>query len=86
MRSRWSPAVVLVLGAVLTLGAAQQSALPLQRSMGEVIPEEINGYISQNLFISDAEAEVAGFSNYLFRVYEMAPPDTAASAEPGAEA
>ncbi|MFH1765285.1 MAG: exosortase C-terminal domain/associated protein EpsI, partial [Gemmatimonadota bacterium] len=32
------------------------------------------GYMGMDLGVSDAEAEVAGFSNYLFRVYEGAAP------------
>ena len=44
--------------------------MPLVRSMSEVVPVEIGGYIGEDLALSDAEAQVAGFSNYLFRVYE----------------
>jgi EpsI family protein len=75
MRYRWIPALVLAFGAFLTLGAAKQRALPLERSIAEVIPTQILGYSAQDLTISDVEAEVAGFSNYLFRLYETSPPD-----------
>lgn len=76
MIQRWIPALILILGAVLTLGAAKQEALPLRRPLGEVVPPEVLGYQGTDLGIAEDEAAVAGFSNYLFRVYERpaAPP------------
>ncbi|MFH1765798.1 MAG: hypothetical protein ABIF09_16540, partial [Gemmatimonadota bacterium] len=70
MRLRWAPAAVLCLGVIMSLGVEQQRSMPLARSMHEVVPMEINGYMGTDLAVSDAEAKVAGFSNYLFRVYE----------------
>lgn len=86
MRRRWIPGIVLTIGAALTLGAAKQRSLPLAGPLSEVIPREIEGYVAQDLTISDAEADVAGFSNYLFRVYERPASDSAPSGvEGGAE-
>jgi EpsI family protein len=85
MIQRWFPALILVLGAVLTLGAAQQEALPLRQPLGEVVPPEVLGYHGTDLGIAEDEAQVAGFSNYLFRVYER-PLATADSTEAPADA
>jgi len=64
------PAVLLALGALLTVGAAKQEARPLRRPLEEVVPQQILGYVGEDLGITDDEAAVAGFSNYLFRIYE----------------
>ncbi|MBT8396509.1 MAG: EpsI family protein, partial [Gemmatimonadetes bacterium] len=74
MKLPWVPTLILVLGAVLTLGAAEQNTLPLRRPLGEVVPMEVQGHLGQDLTVPDDEAAVAGFSNYLFRLYEKAEP------------
>lgn len=76
MRFRWAPALVLSIGAVLVMGADRQRALPLVRPLAEVIPTVIQGYTGSDVALSNAEAQVAGFSNYLFRVYERPSADT----------
>jgi len=70
MKLRWAPAIVLVLGSALTLGASRQRSMPLVRPLSEVVPVDLLGYRGQDVAISDAEIRVAGFSNYLHRVYE----------------
>lgn len=77
MKARWVPAIILVLGAILTLGAAKQRVLPLRQPLAEVMPADLGSYQGRSLTIDDAEAEVAGFSNYFLRAYEdleAAPP------------
>jgi len=76
MRLRWAPALVLVIGVVLIMGADRQRALPLVRPLAEAIPMVIQGYLGGEIAVSDAEAQAAGFSNYLMRVYERAEADT----------
>ena len=71
MKIGWAPAIIMGLGAVLTLGVAKQRSVPLVRPLAEVIPMEILGYQGRGVLVSDDEAQVAGFSNYLLRVYEM---------------
>ncbi len=71
LRWKWVPAIVLTIGALLTMGVARQRSLPLAQPLATAIPTEIHGYVAQDVLISDAEAEVAGFSDYLFRTYEM---------------
>jgi EpsI family protein len=78
MRWKWAPAIVLTAGCILTLGAAKQREMPLEHSIHQVIPVEILGFAGQDLAVSDAEADIAGFSNYLFRVYERPAGDSPA--------
>jgi EpsI family protein len=73
---RWAPAALLSLGAVLVHGLGPQRALELRMPLGEVVPASVVDMAGQDLQVSDAEARVAGFSDYLFRVY----------GEPGSEA
>lgn len=68
--ARWGAAIVLTLGAILTLGVARQRSLPLERPLAEVVPSEIQGFSARDVLISGPEAQVAGFDDYLFRVYE----------------
>jgi EpsI family protein len=75
MKLRWAPAIVLLCGLILTMGVGRQRTLPLSLPLGEAVPAEISGFVAQDVLISDAEARVAGFSDYLFRTYEQAPPD-----------
>jgi len=53
------------------MGVARQRSLPLSLPLAEAVPAEIHGYVAQDVLISDAEARVAGFSDYLFRTYEQ---------------
>jgi EpsI family protein len=43
--------------------------MPLVRPLGEVIPWEIGGYVGSSMAVTEAEAQVAGFSDHLLRVY-----------------
>ena len=74
MRYPWAPAVILVVGAVLTFGVGRQRVLSLEKPLHTVIPGEILTYVGQDLAVTEGEARVAGFSNHLLRVYEA--PDT----------
>ncbi len=65
----WTPAGIFVLGLALTFGIGKQRTLPLTQPLDAVVPFELAGYLGQDIKISAAEAEVAGFSDYLMRVY-----------------
>jgi len=69
MMLRWAPALILCLGALLSRGVEQQRRMPLVRSLHEVVPMEINGFVGSDLTVSEEEARVAGFTNHLLRVY-----------------
>ena len=76
MKLRWAPALILCIGLVLVASAGRQRSVPLARPLGDVVPLSILEYDGADLFVSPAEAEVAGFSNYLQRVYEPPIPDS----------
>lgn len=68
---RWAPAAVLGVGAALVHGVAPQRAIPLERPLDEVVPAVIDGHGFEPIEVSEAEAQVAGFSDYLLRSYEL---------------
>ena len=76
---RWAPAVLLALGATFTVGVDTQRTLSLRAPLGDVVPEELSGFTSRDVTVSDAELRVADVSEYLMRNYELAPtePDSA---------
>ena len=75
MKLRWAPAIILLVGVALTLTVEQQRSVPLLQPLGGVVPREIGGFVGTDLVVSEAEAEVAGYSNALLRIYERVLPD-----------
>lgn len=65
----WSPAAVLVVGAVMTLGVDRQTPVPLRASLDSVVPAQMDGHASRDIVISDQELRVAGVTSYLLREY-----------------
>jgi EpsI family protein len=84
--TRWTPAVLLALGALVTVGVDTQRSMSLRASLGETIPSELAGYVGSDQEISEGELRAAGVSDYLYRVFEQAGPDAAAAPEPVASA
>lgn len=72
----WMPALVLGLGALITVGIDTQRALPLRASLSASVPETIGDHVSRDIEISEAERRVARVTDYLLRTY--APADTLA--------
>jgi EpsI family protein len=68
----WGPAILLGLGAVLTLGIGTQRSVPLQAPLGSSVPTRFASYEARDVTISDEERRVAGMSDYLMRVYHPA--------------
>ncbi|MFC1660777.1 exosortase C-terminal domain/associated protein EpsI [Gemmatimonadota bacterium] len=68
----WVPAVFLSAGVILTSGVSRQRSLPLVAPLGEALFSEFMGYQARDVPISEAEAAVAGFSDYLYRIFEPA--------------
>lgn len=66
---RWLPAIVLGLGVSLTLGLDAQRALPLRTTLEAAVPKALDGYVGQDIVVSEAEMRVAGATDYLMRVY-----------------
>lgn len=67
---RWGPATLFGFGAVLVHGLGPQQAMELRAPLEEVVPETLAGYErSVDSEVSEAEARVAGFTDYLLRTY-----------------
>jgi EpsI family protein len=92
--TRWTPAVLLVVGAILTVGVDTQRAMALRAPLGQMVPGTIAGYEGTDAPISEDEIRVVGVTDYLYRVFERgareASPvdgsDTGAEASAGASA
>ena len=65
----WTPALILGVGAVLTVGVDTQRTMPLRAPLDSVIPRKIAGLVAEDVVLSDAEARVAGMDEYLMRNY-----------------
>lgn len=65
----WAPAVILGLGALVTLGIDTQRTLPLQAPLARAVPASFASYGSTDVTISEEEQRVAGMTNYLMRVF-----------------
>ncbi len=68
-RAAWLPSAFLGLGALITVGINTQRSLPLTEPLDQAIPSEIDGFLAEDLPITDAEIRVAGVTDYLSRVY-----------------
>ena len=68
----WTPAALLAVGAVLTVGVDLQRALPLRGPLGSTLPTEIGGRVGRDVLISEREVAVAGVTDYMMRSYLVA--------------
>jgi EpsI family protein len=84
--TRWTPAVLLALGALVTVGVDTQRSMSLRASLGETIPSELAGYVGSDQEISEGELRAAGVSDYLYRVFEQPGVNEAAEPVPVASA
>ncbi len=71
--SPWAPAILLAVGAALTLGSGVQRTLELRQPLAGVVPDTILGLRGIDVKIAPEERKIAGMTNYLFRVYAAAP-------------
>jgi EpsI family protein len=65
----WTPAALMAVGAVFTVGVDLQRALPLREPLATTLPTEIGGRVGRDVRISEQELAVAGVSDYLMRSY-----------------
>lgn len=74
--SRWIPASVFIVGAILVFGAStSQRVMYLRAPLDEAVPRVIEGVEGRDLEISEAEQRVAGMDRFVLREY--AGPDIA---------
>jgi EpsI family protein len=69
----WSPAIVLAIGAVFTVGIDTQQDAPLTRQLSAAIDTVLADHTGHDLSIPDDELAVAGVTNHLYRLYDNQP-------------
>ncbi|MDH5761171.1 MAG: EpsI family protein [Gemmatimonadota bacterium] len=74
-RSHWTPVAILLVGCILLGGTHRQMELPLRAPLSSALPADVLGLTGRSATISDAEAAVAGFTDYALRIYEPAAGD-----------
>jgi EpsI family protein len=65
----WGPALLLGIGAVMTVGVDPQRSMELRMPLDDAVPVQIAGFGSRDLEISEAERRVAGMTSYVMRLY-----------------
>lgn len=67
---KWTPAAILLLGALLTLGGVRrQVSVPLRAPLDTAVPTSIADLQGRDITIDEAERRVAGMSDYVMRRY-----------------
>lgn len=74
----WTPAAMLSLAAVFTVGIDGQRSVSLSEPLAAAVPAGLLGFEGRDLVLPEAEVRVAGASSYLLR--EFARPDSAGPA------
>lgn len=66
----WLPVSVLGVGCVLSLGVSAQIVPVLRAPLASVVPDSVAGMPGVEAEVSEAEAAVAGFTDYTLRLYQ----------------
>jgi EpsI family protein len=72
----WSPAALLAVGALLTVGVDHQRSMPLSMPLDTAMPLEVEGFRGTDIEISAAEQRVAGMTSYVMRIFSADAADT----------
>ena len=72
----WIPTTALIVGALLLTGVRAQSRPELRMPLADALPDSVGDWLGTDLEVTDAEADVAGFTDYALRVFQA--PDGAA--------
>lgn len=67
--TRWAPGSILSVGVIFTLGLGPQGDMELRHPLAEAVPGSLLGLEGQPVQVSDEEARVAGFDDYVFRLF-----------------
>jgi len=65
----WAPAALMAVAAVFTVGVDVQRAMSLRQPLAAALPIEIEGYVGEDVRLSEGEVQVAGVTDYVMRVY-----------------
>jgi len=76
--SSWAPAVILLSGCIGLLGVRAQHTPQLRGPLSDALPIHVAGMPGTDVEVSEGEAQVAAFTDYALRVYEV-PGDSAES-------
>lgn len=66
----WAPALILVLGIFLLSFVSAQLTPELQRPLRAALPASVAGMGGTDVSVPEAEAQVAGFTDYALRLYQ----------------
>lgn len=67
----WLPVAVLGVGCLLSLGVSAQIVPTLRAPLATALPDSIDGLPGRDAEVSEAEAAVAGFTDYALRIYHL---------------
>ena len=67
---RWTPAIVLSLGCLLSAGVVPQRSMPLRAPLESAVPNVLASYVGADHKLGDEERDVAGVTAYLLRSYQ----------------
>ena len=67
--SHWAPTGVLVVAAVLLSTVQRQHEPQLRAPLASALADEVRGMAGRDASVSEAEALVAGFTDYALRIY-----------------
>ncbi len=66
---QWTPVALLLLGGALLFTVGRQQRPELEAPLASALPTEIQGMPGHDEPISEVEAQLAGFTDYAFRIY-----------------
>lgn len=66
---RWTPAAILGVAALFTVGISTQRAMPLREPLAAAIPDTLDGLAGRDATLGSAEVAVAGMTSYLMRLF-----------------
>ncbi|HKI94202.1 MAG TPA: EpsI family protein [Gemmatimonadales bacterium] len=74
---RWTPAAVLGVAALFTVGISTQRTMPLREPLARAIPDSLAGLPGHEIALDAAEVRSAGMTSYLMRTYGHGTTDSA---------
>lgn len=66
----WAPAIVLGIGALMTVGLDTQQAMELRADLAQTMPAALDGFEGRDVVLSPEEIRGAGVTTYLFREFQ----------------
>lgn len=70
--ARWSPALILGVGALFTIGVDTQRTMPLRAPLRASVPAQLNGIDATEQALTEQEQRLVGVTDHLIRQYGAA--------------